>query len=452
MLRHLTVAVCALALAPAAANAASWSETFAFGSHGAAAGQFDNAIGLDVAADDASIWVADGANNRVQRFAADGTSPTIIGAGQFSLIEDVVVANRGLAFASDCYGNRIMQIDRRPATPTVSVFYDAAAAVKPGETLSCPEGLAMGPDGYLYVADTFHDRVVVLNPGAEFPLVRTIGEGRLRRVSSVAFDPAGHLVVASDVPENCANSEVVTFDRVSGAELSHFGTSGGASGQLYCVNALGVDAAGNVYAGDATGRVQAFTPSGQIAGLVAAAGTGVGQTAVPMDIVTSPDCSLLVVDRDQNRVKRFTKSPAGCAPLPAVDPATIVAAPRPPLPGTGGTGSATKAPLTLTTALRPKLSKSGALLVAVRCGAKPCDLLISGKLVIGTGRKARSYKLKSVSKQLGAGVGTSVSLRVAARQLPAIQRALRSRKTVRLRVDGRLDGKLVAQTSARLAQ
>lgn len=436
----ITAALCALAL-PATAAADTWTQASAFGSHGSAAGQFDQPIGLDVAPDDGTIWVADGVNNRVQEFAPDGTGPSLVGTGQFNLAEDVVVRDARTAFASDCYGNRILQISRGKEE-TVSVFYDDATAVRDGERLDCPEHMAFGPDGYLYVADTFHNRVVVLDPSAEFPFVRTIGAGTLFKPRYVAFDPAGHLVVDDNFADTCPDTKVDTFDRTTGALISQFGTVGSGAGQLFCVVGLAVDQAGNFYVGDANGRVQAFTPSGAYAGLVAAHGGGAGQVMWSSDIEVLPGCDLLVLDRDTSQVKRFAKAPTGCAPLAAATtPTTPVGTTTTPPPGAGSTFVPVT---TIGTAFRPR-PHGRRLTVVVRCGAQPCTLRIGGRAVIGKAH-IRSVTIAAVTKSLAAGASSSVNVTLPTAALTALRKGTR----VTVVLDARSGGKVLARTSARL--
>lgn len=441
----LAAALCALAL-PATAAADTWTQTSAFGSHGSAPGQLDQPIGLGVAPDDGTIWVADGVNNRVQQFAADGTAPEIIGAGQFNLTEDVVVRDARSAYASDCYGNRILRISRGK-DPTVDVLYDDAAAVRPGERLDCPEHMAFGPDGYLYVADTFNNRIVVLNPGAEFPFVRALGAGTLFKPRYVAFDPAGDLVVDDNGADTCPATKVETLNRTTGALISQFGTAGSSAGQLFCVVGLAVDPAGNFYVGDANGRIQAFTPAGAYAGLVAAHGTGPGQVMWSADIEVQPGCDLLVLDRDGSQVKRLAKAPAGCAPLvaaPAATPGSGATAPPATTPPTGA-GSTFVPVTTIGTAFRPR-PRGRRLTVIVRCGTQPCVLSIGGRVVVGKAPHVRSAAIARVTKRLAAGASSSVNVVLPKTALAA----LKAGTQVTVVLDARSGGKVLARTSARL--
>ena len=61
--------------------------------------------------------------------------------------------------------------------------------------LNDPHDLAFGPDGMLYIADKFGNRVVVMDPET-LEITRVIAEGALPGVHDVMFDANGYMVVA----------------------------------------------------------------------------------------------------------------------------------------------------------------------------------------------------------------------------------------------------------------
>ena len=61
--------------------------------------------------------------------------------------------------------------------------------------LNDPHDLDIGPDGLLYVADKFGNRITVLDPDT-LELVRNIGEGALPGVHDISFGPDGRAIAA----------------------------------------------------------------------------------------------------------------------------------------------------------------------------------------------------------------------------------------------------------------
>ncbi|MHA1555270.1 MAG: NHL repeat-containing protein [Alphaproteobacteria bacterium] len=61
--------------------------------------------------------------------------------------------------------------------------------------LNDPHDLAFGPDGYLYVADKFGNRIVVLDPET-LDILRIIHSGSLPQVRDISFGPNGRAAVS----------------------------------------------------------------------------------------------------------------------------------------------------------------------------------------------------------------------------------------------------------------
>ncbi|MCB0818904.1 MAG: hypothetical protein KDB77_15445, partial [Flavobacteriales bacterium] len=61
--------------------------------------------------------------------------------------------------------------------------------------LSDPHDLAFGPDGKLYVADKFANRIVILDPGT-LEITGVVADGQLPNVHDISFGPDGTSYVA----------------------------------------------------------------------------------------------------------------------------------------------------------------------------------------------------------------------------------------------------------------
>ncbi|MCB9177718.1 MAG: NHL repeat-containing protein [Caldilineae bacterium] len=126
--------------------------------------------------------------------------------------------------------------------------------------LPVAEGIAVGPDGLLYVTG-YSAQVQVYDPDGR--LVREIGEageglGKLRKPTDLAFDPAGNLLVA-----DAGNRYIARLSR-DGGYLGAIGEPGTMRGQFTAPRTLDVDAEGRVYVGMGDDfLLQRFSADGQ---------------------------------------------------------------------------------------------------------------------------------------------------------------------------------------------
>ena len=98
--------------------------------------------------------------------------------------------------------------------------------------LNRPSGLAVGPDGKLWVADTKNNRLVVLDTAGK--VYQTVGEsggsdGRFRHPTDVAFDRVGRVYVADSGNERIQvfradGGFLASWERQTGGRRDHLGT------------------------------------------------------------------------------------------------------------------------------------------------------------------------------------------------------------------------------------
>jgi len=135
---------------------------------------------LDVsAAPDGSVYIADSGNNRIRRVAPDGTITTVAGGGSpkdglgdggpaaqaaLSAPSGVAVGPDGSIYIADTGNNRIRRVGLDGIIRTVAGGGDPDDDL--GDDLPAteakleePKGIAVGPDGTLYIADTGNYRV-----------------------------------------------------------------------------------------------------------------------------------------------------------------------------------------------------------------------------------------------------------------------------------------------------
>jgi predicted membrane-bound mannosyltransferase/sugar lactone lactonase YvrE len=191
-----------------------------FGATGSEPGQFMGARGL-VAAPDGSLYIADTGNHRIQHFSSDGN--LINTWGSFG-------AGDGLSPAAQGNFNE-------------------------------PWDLAVGPDGSVYVADTWNHRIQKFTPRGEF--ITTWGFGISQTGDPFGFYGPRGIAVNEDglvFVTDTGNKRVVVFDS-EGGYVTQIGSGGFAPGQFDEPVGISVDGAGQIYIADTWNqRVQVLAP------------------------------------------------------------------------------------------------------------------------------------------------------------------------------------------------
>ena len=178
-------------------------------------------------------------------------------------------APRSLAFApdgtfyvADSRNNRIIHFETDGRVlETWGSFADGVNEPAPPGTFNEPWGVAVGPDGSVYVSDTWNHRIQKFTPDGQF--VTSWGQyGQADQQygfwgpRGLAVDADGNVYVA-----DTGNKRIVVFD-AQGIYLSEFGSAGLDPGQFDEPVGVAVDENGEVYVTDTWNqRVQTFTPS-----------------------------------------------------------------------------------------------------------------------------------------------------------------------------------------------
>ncbi len=204
---------------PYAAGKITLAPSLVVGTTGAAVGQL-NAPRQVAFASDGTFYVADSRNNRIQHFSVDGAK----------------VINQWGTFA------------------------DVSKGSAPGGTLYEPWGIAVGPDGSVYVADTWNNRIQKFTADGKFvSMWGYFGEAEKPEAfwgpRGLAFDGSGRLYVT-----DTGNKRVVVFGG-DGKPITSFGGAGAEPGQFDEPVGVAVDKDGKVYVADTWNqRVQVFAP------------------------------------------------------------------------------------------------------------------------------------------------------------------------------------------------
>jgi DNA-binding beta-propeller fold protein YncE len=407
---------------PAAAPAAgsTFSFVMAWGSPGTSPGALrgpDN-IAADLRGD---VYVADRDNNRVQEFSSrgafiralgrnggDGTAG--IGNGEFKAPRGVTTDALGDVYVADSANNRIQKFgpDGRFLARFGRNGGDGSASRARGE-FSDPRGLATDRAGDLWVADHANNRVQKLAPDGRFLAVighnggegsAGVGPAEFRRPRGVAVDRAGNLFVADK-----DNHRIQVFDpagnfvRMWGRHGGD-GTAGKANGEFNTPYSVNVDPNGTVTVADTFNhRIQRFSSQGVFLGVVGrnggdgSAGAGPGEFRTPYGVASDCRANLYVTDEGNERIELF-----------------------------GDPASSPVCPPTLRLLSLPRRIPGRTLTVRAICD-QPCTATVRARVRLG---RVFIGDLAATSRRLGADRASTIRLRLtraAARRLHTALRA-----------------------------
>ena len=130
-----------------------------------------------------------------------------------------------------------------------------------------PVGIAVDPQGNIFVADVANHRIQELSPSGKFVTQwHTVGSGVGETTETgfdLALDAGGAVYVSEPHPSGPGNERIEKFS-ASGQSLTHWGDSGTGPGQFNKPFCLTLDRNGNVFVVDSgNNRVQEFSSTGQ---------------------------------------------------------------------------------------------------------------------------------------------------------------------------------------------
>ncbi len=269
----------------------------------------------DVAvAPDGSFYVVDHGNKRLVHLAADGTLVAAIDAPVLEYSDDnagiqpsawgVGVGPDGAVYLADTWNNRLLVYrDDAFTERTFGTGGVPASADVDLDKLFGPRDVAVGPGGELFLTDTGNKRIIVIGP--DLTAVRSIGKegnaaGEFSEPVSVAFDPeTGEMVVA-----DLWNLRIQVFDRDL-MPVRQWAVDGWGSKEAAHKAYVAVGPGGTVLVTDPQGaRVWIYDRQGAVLGTLDLENDPTGLLQ-PIGIAVAPDGSIYVASSEKNIVTRY---------------------------------------------------------------------------------------------------------------------------------------------------
>jgi sugar lactone lactonase YvrE len=309
---------------------------FAFGSAGAADGQFQFPQGIAVDAARNS-YVADTENHRIQKFDPAGNFLLTFGAfgsgpGQFNHPQGVAVDDAGNIYVNDQGNFRIQKFNSSGTFLSVFAFFGN----DPNSGTRSPLAIAVDSANNVWVGRVFHLEKFDPSGNLVVDLTSLLAGGPGIIPTAIGFDDSGNVVIWEK-----DNGTVDKFD-LAGNLLLRFGSTG-------CVIATGfgcttpsglalgdgqfspggstgiaIDRLGYIYVVDpGNDRVQKFSPSGDFLLKFGAPGSALGQFLKPTGIALASSGRILVADSSNHRIQVFAGPVAFAASATGMGPVTF---------------------------------------------------------------------------------------------------------------------------------
>jgi DNA-binding beta-propeller fold protein YncE/4-amino-4-deoxy-L-arabinose transferase-like glycosyltransferase len=243
------------------------------GYYGKQEGQLDAPRGIAIGTD-GSIYVADSRNHRIQRFTEDGTLMNVWGSfadilsgdappGTFNEPWGIAVGPDGSVYVTDTWNHRVQKFTAEGIFVTMWGYFGAA---EDPDGFWGPRGIIVDEENRVYISDTGNKRIAIFDSSGNF--ISQFGEagfdiGQLDEPVGLAMGLNGEIYV-SDTWNQRIQVFVPNADKSSYSVMNSWDIVGWYGQSLDNKPFLATDTLGNVFTTDPEGfRILGFQPDGK---------------------------------------------------------------------------------------------------------------------------------------------------------------------------------------------
>jgi trimeric autotransporter adhesin len=312
-----------------------------------AAASFNGPAGAAVGAD-GTVYVTEFFGHKIRKITAAGVVTTLAGSGQISSTDGtgtaasfanpfgVAVGADGTVYVADYRANKIRKITAAGVVTTLAgtLFGASIDGVGVNASFDRPAGVAVGPDGALYVTDSGAHKIRKITMSGGVATVSTLaGSGtpgstdgtgtaaRFNTPTGVAVGADGAVYVADNssnkIRKITMSGGVATVSTLAGSGQYGSTDGPGASASFSSPEGVAVGADGAVYVMDSrSNKIRKITISGGVATVSTLAGSGQADSTdgtgtaarfnVPVGVAVGADGALYVADYGSNKIRKIT--------------------------------------------------------------------------------------------------------------------------------------------------
>jgi len=287
-----------------------------FGAPGTGDAQFSNPHGIAIAKN-GNVYVTDAKNNRIEEFSPDGkfirawgtygvsTDKQTAPAGSFSEPWGIAVGPDGSVYVTDTWNYRVQKFT---ADGQFITMWGKAGTADSPTTFWGPRGIVVNQKGQVFVTDTGNNRVVIFDADGNYLGqfgVNGSDPGQFDEPVGLAVDNQNNIYVA-----DTWNQRIQVFAAANGGldyqPVRQWDVAGWKDQSVTDKPFIAVDASGNVFVTDPDGyRVLEFDANGNFIRGWGSYSSGIDGFGMPIGIAVDNEGKVWVSDSDNNYVLRF---------------------------------------------------------------------------------------------------------------------------------------------------